>query len=79
MSTINLNFQSVSQMKQELLVHYIWKSFMTPKPEQSPQSQYVLNNKYKQMISWRHWFTNSSPDAKLRNLNNLPGPISEIL
>lgn len=41
----------MSQMKQELLVHYIWKSYMTPKPEQSPQSQYVLNNEYKQMIS----------------------------
>lgn len=76
---LSVNFQpihrSMIQMEQEFLVYYkyIWKMYMIPDPEPiSKQSESVLNKKYRQ-ISWRHQFTKSSPDAKLRNLNYLPG------
>lgn len=69
-------------MGQEFLVYYksIWKMYMLPDPEPtSKQSESVLKQQPRQMISSRYQFTKSSPDAKFRNVNYLSGPISVIL
>lgn len=56
--------------KNSLYYKYIWKMYMIPGPKPTPkQSECVLDNKYKHMISWRHQFTISGADTKLGKLN----------